>query len=82
MWIKYLKLSRGYAPGKFDGNILLFRTTGHPFSYRTLGWETHVNELKTIEIDGKHLDVFIGKDRNDILRTEIEKHLTNSNRLT
>jgi len=81
MWIKYLKLSGRYSPPKFDGDMLLFRSTGNPFSYKTLGWKPLVNNIKIIEIDGKHLDIFIGEDRNDILRTEVQKYLNYINRL-
>jgi|WetSurSiteA1Bulk_404760.scaffolds.fasta_scaffold00254_3 thioesterase domain-containing protein len=75
LWIKYSLLTKKYSPSKFDGDILLFRTTENPYSLRLLGWESLVKNIRVIEIDGKHLDIFIGKNRTDILRTEIEKHL-------
>jgi thioesterase domain-containing protein len=75
LWYKYLTLTRKYSPAKFDGDILLFRLTGNPSSYKYLGWETLVNDIKMIEIEGKHLEVFKGKDRNDILTTEVGKYL-------
>lgn len=79
LWDKYLTLTKNYSPAKFDGDILLFRTTGNPSSAKYLGWETLVNSIKMVEIDGKHLEIFIGKDRTDILRTEIKKHLAYAN---
>lgn len=82
LWIKYSNLTRKYSPSKFEGNILLFRTTEHPSTYRYLGWETLVNDIRMIEIDGKHLDIFIGKHRSEILGTEIEKYLAHINETT
>jgi hypothetical protein len=79
MYIKYINMARRYSPGKFEGDILLFRTTENPSSAKYLGWETLVNNIRMIEIDGKHLEIFIGKDRSDILKAEIEKHLTGVN---
>jgi thioesterase domain-containing protein len=75
MYIKYMKLSGKYCPDKFDGDILLFRTSENPSSYLHLGWETLVNNVRMVEIEGKHLEVFIGKERSEILTSEIEKHL-------
>jgi thioesterase domain-containing protein len=76
MYIKYWNLTYKYTPEKFDGNILLFRSTENPFSLKYLGWENLVNDIRLVEIDGKHLEIFIGKDRSEILRNEIERHLT------
>lgn len=75
MYQKYLSLASRYYPSKFEGNILLFRATENNSSYRCLGWEFVVNEIKIIEIEGKHLEIFSGKERNDILTSEIEKYL-------
>lgn len=75
LWYKYLILRRKYSPSKFDGDILLFRLTGNYSTYKYLGWETLVNNIKLIEIDGKHLDVFVGKDRNQVLCSEIGIYL-------
>jgi thioesterase domain-containing protein len=79
MYIKYMNLTDKYSPARFDGNILLFRTSDNPSSYKYLGWETLVNNIRLVEIEGKHLEIFIGKDRSNILRTEIEKHLASVN---
>jgi thioesterase domain-containing protein len=75
MYIKYMNLTNSYSPDKFDGDILLFRTTDNPSSLKYLGWETLVNNIRFVEIEGEHLEIFIGKDRSDILRAEIGKHL-------
>jgi len=73
---KYNALFKKYQPEKFDGNLLLFRASDTASSFRYLGWETLVNDIKLVEIDGKHLDVFIGEERTDLLKAEIGKYLT------
>jgi thioesterase domain-containing protein len=75
LMFRYKNLRNRYKPGRFNGKLLLFRATETSSSFRYLGWETLVDEINLIEIDGKHLDVFIGEERNEILRMEIEKHL-------
>ncbi len=75
LWYKYLTFTRKYSPSKFNGNILLFRTTENPSSFKYLGWETLVNDIRMVEIDGKHLQIFKGKNRTEILQKEIEKYL-------
>jgi len=75
LWIKYFNLTSKYTPDRFEGDILLIRTTKNPSSHKFLGWETLVNNIRMVEIDGKHLEIFVGKDRSDILITEIEKYL-------
>ncbi len=75
MWDKYLNLTRNYHPEKFDGDILLFRTTENPSSDRYLGWDSLVRNIRMFEIDGKHLEIFNGEKRNVILQDEIAKYL-------
>lgn len=82
MFVKYLKLIRKYKPGKFEGNLLLFRATENPIQDKYLGWKEFVNDIKLVEINGKHLDVFQGKDRNDLLKIEIGKYLDYVNGLS
>lgn len=72
---RYSDLGFRYKPSKFEGNILLFRLTKNPSSKKYLGWETLVNDIKLVEIEGKHLDVFIGKERTELFKTEIGKYL-------
>ncbi|MEI6047788.1 MAG: thioesterase domain-containing protein [Bacteroidota bacterium] len=73
---KYYSLTLRYSPAKFDGDILLFRATKNiNSSHKYLGWETLVNGMRLIEIDGKHINIFEGKDNVNLLRTEIEKYL-------
>ena len=81
MYQKYLALAGRYSPEKFVGDILLFRTTETPSSYKYLGWETLVDNIRMFEIDGKHLQIFMGKNRTEILQKEIEKYLTYVNGL-
>ena len=58
-------LSRPYRPGRFDGDVLLFRTTGHPRgrdnTRRDLGWSAHVaGRVEVVEVEGDHLTMLTG----------------------
>ncbi len=79
MYITYMNLTKKYKPDKFDGDILLFRSTKNPSSHQYLGWETLVNNIKMVEIEGKHLEIFIGKERAELLATEIETFMKEKN---
>jgi thioesterase domain-containing protein len=81
LWTKYLNMTKKYRPLKFDGNILLFRTSENSFTHKLLGWENLAKDIKLIEIEGKHLEIFVGRDRTNILSTEIEKQLDIINRM-
>jgi thioesterase domain-containing protein len=77
--IRYLTLTKSYKPSKFNGDILLFATTVNTSSYKYLGWEAYANNIRLIEIDGKHLEIFNGKDKTEVLLKEIEKYLGSIN---
>jgi hypothetical protein len=47
-----------------------------------LGWETLADEIRLVEIDGKHLDIFKAKNKTDIICTEIEKQLASVSELS
>ena len=81
IYLKYVALTKRYIPAKFEGDILLFRSTENSFYEKYLGWETLVNGIRIIEIDGKHLEIFTGKSRTEKLQTEIEKYLSYVNGL-
>jgi thioesterase domain-containing protein len=80
MWIRYLNLTRKYTPEKFDGDMLLVRTTENPSKDRYLGWENLVNNIRLVEVDGGHLEVFVGKEKISKLTSEIEKFLNDAGR--
>lgn len=75
LWTRYSTLNQKYSPANFNAEILLFRTTGNPSSDKYLGWITLVNDIRMIEMDGKHLELFKGKDKVETLQKEIEKYL-------
>jgi hypothetical protein len=81
IYIKYLILTKKYCPEKYDGNIILFRTTENPSSCKYLGWETLVNDIRMFEIKGKHLEIFKDNNNREIIKKEIEKHLLQVNGL-
>jgi thioesterase domain-containing protein len=76
---KYISLFKNYKPEKFNGELLLFKASETATSFKYLGWDRSVDHIRLVEIDGKHLDVFVGEERNELLRTEIEKFLNEVN---
>jgi thioesterase domain-containing protein len=81
IFIKYLKYTSRYKPLKFRGNILLFRTKENPNSKKYLGWETLTEEIRLVEIKGKHLEIFTDKENTEIVKTEIENYLASASRI-
>ena len=79
IWLKYTAFTRKYSPSKFNGEILFFKSTENPDLHGLMGWGTLADNIKVIDIQGNHLEVFIGESRTEIICTEIEKHLDNAN---
>ena len=75
IWLKYTAFTRKYSPSKYNGEILFFKSTANSDLPGLMGWENLADNIKIIEIHGKHLEVFIGEKRTGIICTEIEKHL-------
>jgi thioesterase domain-containing protein len=78
---KYLNLARKYSPEKFDGDILLFRTSENRSPLKYLGWDNLVKEIRMIEIKGSHLEIFTEAGNTNIVQTETEKYLIRANSL-
>ncbi len=75
MWDKYLGLTRKYSPASYDGEILLFRTSENPSPDRYLGWDSLVRNIRLLEIEGKHLEIFTGEQKTLLIQDEIAKYL-------
>jgi thioesterase domain-containing protein len=72
---KYKILTRRYQPEKFDGAVLLFRARTNKSSFKYLGWEKLVNNIKMFNIDAGHLTIKREKKNVKIIFEEIEKYL-------
>ncbi len=75
MWDRYFSMTHRYHPDKFNGDILLFRTKDNISSYKYLGWETLVDSLRLVEVEGAHLELFKGKEKVETLQKEIGDYL-------
>ena len=73
-------LTRKYKPGKFDGGILLFRARENQSSFKYLGWETIVKNIKMFEIDADHWSIKCQKKNVELIFKEIKKFLANVNK--
>jgi thioesterase domain-containing protein len=71
----YRKLTLKYQPGRYDGEILLFRAdTAHPeFKYN--GWERYANSVRVINFTGGHLSIARQKEYALLIGEEFRKHL-------
>jgi thioesterase domain-containing protein len=78
---KYWELTKAYSPEKSDYSFILFRTSENKSSYRYLGWETLAKDIRIVDLDGKHLEIFWNKNNTRIVQTEIETYIDNANKL-
>jgi len=78
---KYWRLTQSYSPEKIDSELLLFRTSENRSSCRYLGWETLAKEIRIVDLEGKHLEIFLNKNNTKIVQTEIETYIKNANKL-
>lgn len=72
---KYGELVNKYSPERFDGNMLLFKTTENTSSFKYLGWEKFVNNIKMFDVYGKHTEIFWNRESVKKIATEIEKYI-------
>ncbi len=71
---KYRKLTQKYVPGKFNGDILLFKTIDNNSSYKFLGWDNLVNKIKLIPLEADHTTIFENERSADVLKKEFKKY--------
>jgi thioesterase domain-containing protein len=76
---KYWKLTKAYSPEKSEVGILLFRTSENISSYRHLGWGPLARNIRIIDLEGKHLEIFNKKKNTEIVESEIEKCISEAN---
>jgi thioesterase domain-containing protein len=72
---KYRELTLKYKPGKFNGEILLFRSDMANPDYEFNGWESHVNKVNLVTFKGGHLAIAREKEYAELIGNEFLKHL-------
>jgi thioesterase domain-containing protein len=74
----YLLLLYKYKPGKYNGDILLFRaqkdSTAHKFDF---GWGDFVNKVTFVNLECTHATIVKGKENIEAIGKGIEEYLLN-----
>jgi thioesterase domain-containing protein len=76
----YSNLLKNYKPGKFKGRIMLLRATERKSAFTNLGWDTLVDEIELIYINGKHNTLYTNEELHRIVSSRIQE--INNNRLS
>ena len=72
---KYRRLTLRYRPGKFDGEVLLFRSEEANPAFQYNGWETHANKVNLVHFKGGHLSIARKKEYAVMIGDEFVTHL-------
>jgi hypothetical protein len=76
----YGEISRRYKPGtKYNGDILLFRTTQNRSHYKYLGWDTLCNNTNMVLLEGNHQTIYHSLESFNILSKNISESLQKAN---
>ena len=69
------KLLSEYRPGKFDGNLLLFKASNDYLTIGDdLGWSEMFNIIKIVILKGKGMGIINDRKNVEIIKKEIEKY--------
>lgn len=74
---KYKKLSGKYNPGKFDEEVLLFRSDEVDSSERYNGWESLVRKVNVVPFKGGHLTIAREREYAELIGEAFRRHLKN-----
>jgi thioesterase domain-containing protein len=73
---KYITLTCRYKPGKYNGDILLFRSDTVNPELKYNGWEPYANNIKVINFSGPHLKIAREKSYAEMIGKEFLDHLS------
>jgi thioesterase domain-containing protein len=73
---KYSELALKYKPGKFKGELLLFKSLFNNCDFKYNGWESYVDKVNMVTFKGEHLAIAREKKYAEMIGTEIMNHLT------
>jgi thioesterase domain-containing protein len=71
----YRRLTLKYRPGKYDGEVLLFRSDMANPEYPYNGWEPFVGKVNVVNFKGGHLTIAREKEYAKVIGTEFSNHL-------
>jgi thioesterase domain-containing protein len=76
---KYRELTLKYKPGRFKGEVLLFRSeTANP-RYEYNGWESHADKVNLVIFKGGHLAIAREKEYAEVIGKEFLSHVEKVN---
>ncbi|NJM15000.1 MAG: amino acid adenylation domain-containing protein [Bacteroidales bacterium] len=64
-----------FKPGIYDGTLLLFKVRDNAIADELLGWAPHAGQVKSIMLEGVHLDAIDLPKNKETLDREIYSHL-------
>jgi thioesterase domain-containing protein len=73
---KYKQLTGKYRPGKFNGELLLFRSDIADCSFAYNGWEFHVDKVHVVTFKGTHLAIAREKEYAKLIGKHFMDHLS------
>ncbi len=73
---KYHQLNKRYKPGKFNGDILLFRTIDNWSSFKYLGWDEITNAIKFVTLEADHTTLFDTETSSKVLKNKFAEYLS------
>jgi thioesterase domain-containing protein len=72
---KYTDLTLKYKPGKFKGEVLLFRSDITNPAFKCNGWEAYVEKVNLVNFKGQHLTIARDKKYADLIGKTFLDHL-------
>ncbi|MBK7711797.1 MAG: hypothetical protein IPN67_05270 [Bacteroidales bacterium] len=72
---KYKKLTCKYRAGKFNGELLLFRSDMKDTDLKYNGWEAHVDKVNVVTFKGSHLAIAREKEYAEMIGKQFMDHL-------
>ena len=79
---KYRELTIKYKPRKYQGDILMFRSSETNPSFQYNGWETYVDKISVVNYEGDHLKIAREKKYAEMIGSEFMRHLEKVNNLS
>lgn len=73
---KYRELSLKYKPGKFKGELLLFRSDIKDPGFEYNGWESYVEKVNVVAYSGSHLAIAREKEYSEMIGNQFMNHLS------
>lgn len=71
----YSILWNKYKPTRFEGNVILFKSSENRSKYKYLGWDEHSKSVDLIELKGNHQQIIREKENIDKMVSHLNEKL-------